>query len=206
MISERIMSIISISGVSRGKIIHTVLSIFLLLTAAFATEFRVDKEAENIVRFISQAPLEDITGVTDKIDGYILWDKNDMTAKSEFYFEVDLASIDTGIGLRNRHLRENYLETDEYQFVSYGGKIIKAVKSDSNIIDIVTSGTFKLHGVERNVQIDGKLYKLENGYRASSQFSIKLQDYKIERPQLMLLKIGEVIQLDVNFYAKEYLE
>ena len=39
-----------------------------------AGEYHVDKERENQVKFISDAPLEDFEGVTDKIDGYIFWE------------------------------------------------------------------------------------------------------------------------------------
>ena len=179
--------------------------LLLLSTAIFAVEYRVDREQENLVKFTSDAPLEEIVGVTEKIDGYILWEGEDLT-ESEFYFEVDLASIDTGIGLRNRHMRDNYLETDKYQFASYEGKITGAVQNGENTFDIVTAGTFKLHGVESQIEIPGVISKIENGYKAESRFEIKLQDYKIERPQLMLLKIGEVIQLHVTFYTKEYTE
>jgi polyisoprenoid-binding protein YceI len=172
----------------------------------FAIEFHVDREQDNQVKFTSDAPMEEIVGVTDKIDGYVMWEGENLTAGSEFYFQVDLASIDTGIGLRNRHMRDNYLETDKYRFASYKGQLSEAVENEDDVIDIKTSGTFELHGVERKIDIDGKISKIENGYKATSQFSIKLADYKIERPQLMLLKIGEVIQLDITFFTKQLKE
>ncbi|MBK9304990.1 MAG: YceI family protein [bacterium] len=40
--------------------------------------------------------------------------------------DVDLAALDTGIGLRNRHMRENHLETDRFpQAVFRGARILK---------------------------------------------------------------------------------
>lgn len=184
----------------------TSLYILLMSAALWAVEFHVDKEQKNLVKFISDAPVEQIVGVTDKIDGYILWDGDDLTAKSEFYFEVDLATLDTGIGLRNRHMRDEYLETDKYPYASYGGKLTEVSTNDDGSLNITSTGTFRLHGVEKKINIDGVITKTENGYTASSRFTVKLEDYNIERPQFMLLKIGEVIQLDIQFYAKEFKE
>ena len=183
-------------------------SLYLLILSAsiFAAEYHVDKEKENQVQFISEAPIEEIVGVTEKIDGYVLWDGDDKTKNSEFYFEVDLASIDTGIGLRNRHMRENYLETEKFPFAAFKGKIDQAVAAGETAFDIKTSGMFTLHGIDREIQISGKISKTKDGYMATSTFEIKLEDYKIERPQLMLLKIGETIQLNVKFHTKEFKE
>lgn len=183
-----------------------ILIILIGIAVIFAAEFHVDKEQENLVKFTSDAPVEKIVGVTDKIDGYILWQDDNFAQNSEFYFEVDLASIDTGIGLRNRHMRENYLETDKYPFASYGGQITQVVDNEDGTFMVTTSGTFKLHGVEREIQLDGLVSKIADGYKAESRFEVKLADYNIERPQFMFLKIGEVIQLEVTFFTKEFKE
>ncbi len=182
------------------------LSVLLLTTVLNAVEFHVDKKQNNQVKFTSDAPLEEIVGVTNKIDGYVMGESDDMTSNSEFYFEVDLASLDTGIGLRNRHMRDEYLETDKYPFASYGGTLTSAVQNADGSISIKSRGTFKLHGVEKKIELDGLLVKTEQGYKASSQFSVKLEDYKIERPQLMMMKIGDTIELDVQFYTTKVQE
>ena len=84
----------------------------------------MNRDHDNLVRFISQAPIEDFDGVTDRIDGYVLLDglRFESSAggpETEFYLEVELASLDTGIGLRNRHMRENYLEVEEYPYATF---------------------------------------------------------------------------------------
>ena len=68
-----------------------------------ATEFHVDHDADKDVRFTSQAPIEEVVGVTDRIDGYVLLNRPRLEAGSategtQLYLEVDLASLDTGLG------------------------------------------------------------------------------------------------------------
>ena len=72
----------------------------------------MDLKAKNLVAFISDAPIEDIEGVTSAIDGYVIWSGDSLTLdanyeSSEVYFEVELAGLKTGIGLRDSHLRDN---------------------------------------------------------------------------------------------------
>jgi len=182
--------------------IYRILVLVLIgVIVGYTTEYHVDKEKPREVKFISDAPVEKIEGITDKVDGYVLLQSEALTGDNEFYFEVDLNSIDTGIGLRNRHMRENYLHTDKYPYASYAGKITTATPTDSSAINVETTGTFELHGVKKQVQIDGQIFPTDNGYKASAQFEVKLEDYNIERPQLMLLKIGEVMQLQIEFYV-----
>jgi polyisoprenoid-binding protein YceI len=91
---------------------------FLLFLFQFgyciSAEYHVDRKGQNLVKFISDAPLDNFEGTTDNVDGYIVWDGDNPVNNSEFHFEAELSTLDTGIGLRNRHMRENYLETDKY--------------------------------------------------------------------------------------------
>lgn len=102
---------------------HIILVFLIIFFQNSVTELQVDHTKKNLVRFISDAPIENFEGITNNIDGYIYFEQEDFTNNSELYFEVDLRTIDTGIGLRNRHMRDNYLETDQYPFTFFSGKI-----------------------------------------------------------------------------------
>jgi len=175
--------------------------------AARALECHVDTSAQNLVRFVSDAPIEDFDGKTRNIDGYVYWDGDSLTAESnydgsELYFEVPLVTLRTGIGLRDRHMRENYLETDEHPYASYKG-VIAGVEPDSAGGWIVHSeGELSIHGTTRNMQLDCRVTPHPGGFRVTSAFSVKLPDYQIEVPSLMFMKISEVIQLELVFYMK----
>ena len=186
-----------ISALSLSLLISTVLP-------SGAAEYHVDKEADNLVKFISKAPLEEFEGVTDRIDGYVLWFGPDSLEKSEVYLEVELGDLDTGIGLRNRHMRDNYLETDKYPYAQYSGKCIDIQREQPAGVHIVTcEGTMKIHGVENPLQIQGRVEEVDNGIRVATEFSVELPDYDIAVPKVMFLKINETIRLDIRFTVKQ---
>ena len=178
--------------------------LFLLMTGVvLAGEYHVDKDKSNMVKFISDAPIEDFEGVTDQIDGYLYWADSDMTNKSEMYFEVDLNALDTGIGLRNRHMRENYLETDQYPVTHFRGKIIRASVVDDTLTTVQANGNIFIHGIEKPLEVTGQLINKQDGYRIKTSFNVKLSDFEIEIPSIMFYKIDENMDLQLDFYVKE---
>lgn len=178
----------------------------LLFVPLRAKEYQVDKKQDNRVVFLSDAPLEDIEGKTDKIDGYVFWPGDDTSLEraaangGEFYFEVVLDDLDTGIGLRNRHMRENYLETDKHPLASYRGVITDVKKQADTEYSIDLSGQFALHGIEQTRLITVNAVSHGDGYRVRGEFMLRLEEHDIEIPRLMFLKVDQNIHLSLDFY------
>jgi polyisoprenoid-binding protein YceI len=182
----------------KTAVFSLVISVSLLL----AGEHQVDKNQNNMVKFISDAPIENFEGVTDKIDGYLYWQGEDFTSESQIYLEVDLNSLDTGIGLRNRHMRENYLETDKYPITYFQGKIISSSKNPEGSYTVEADGSIFIHGVNRPLKVHGSLNSVDKGYHIRAEFNVKLSDFDIEIPSIMFYKINEVMELKLDFYLK----
>jgi polyisoprenoid-binding protein YceI len=170
----------------------------------WAAEYQVDREADNRVVFTSDAPIEDFQGTTGRIDGYVVFDGDSLAAgmncdSSSLFFEVDLASLDTGIGLRNRHMRENYLETDKFAYASFLGRLtdVDLCGPDSSLVR--ASGTMSIHGVSNPFEVGCTLVPTSQGYRVQAAFVVRLSDYEIDVPSLMFMKISEDIALRLDF-------
>ncbi len=176
----------------------------LVPVGAVAQEYHVDLERRRSVRFVSGAPFGDFEGRTERIDGYVLLEEGSLMAGGaggKIYFEVELASLDTGMGLRDRHMRENYLETERFPYAEYSAEI-EGVRVDSGGGWIVTaSGTFRVHGVGRPLSAECPVSPTGGGYRVRCEFQVRLPDHDIEIPSLMFLKISEVVELTVDFHV-----
>ena len=96
-----------------------------------AGEWHIDKKAENKVKFTSKVVVLEFEGVTDQIDGYLFWDGEELvTTNSQVLFEVDLNTVETGNGKRDRDMRD-VLKTSEWQYTSFKGEIIDVQKRES---------------------------------------------------------------------------
>jgi polyisoprenoid-binding protein YceI len=182
-----------------------ILILIFLFASIFlqAQEHFVDKQKNNLVKFISKTPIESFEGVTNQIDGYMYWDNDDLTNKSQLYFEVNLDALDTGIGLRNRHMKENYLETFRYPYAQFNGKVVKEEKVSDIKSKVTVEGEMFIHGVAKKINLQGTVEKNKPSYRIQTEFTIKLSDFKIEVPSLMFMRISEEIRLVLDFFIKE---
>lgn len=178
-------------------------AMILLSSIIIAQEYHVNKSEDNLVKFISDAPLENFEGVTNYIDGYMYLQSLDDLTDNQIYFEVDLTTLDTGIGLRNRHMRDNYLETNKYRFAFFQGNIGKLEKVLEDEYSAEVKGTMFIHGVTNEITINGSIRKIDSGFFIETEFPISLVDYNIDIPQLMFMKIDEVMQLQLKFYLEK---
>ena len=184
------------------NLILIALLVFIYSNTFAKVEHQVDKSKKNVVKFISDAPVEDFEGITSSIDGYMLGEKGDFKG-TEFYFEVDLNTVDTDNGLRNRHMRENYLHTDKYPMTTFEGKIIESKKIDEKHYEVKAKGMFQVHGVSKEKTIEADIYVYGEIYHVKTKFVVTLTDHKIEVPSLMLVKIDPDIDLRLDFFLKE---
>ena len=107
----------------------------------------------NVFSFESKAPLETIIGRTNKVTGKISVNPMDISSGAMAKFVVDLGSITTGIGLRDQHMREGYLETDTYPTATLTldglTKVSKSKLEDMQSVRADADATLELHGVKR---------------------------------------------------------
>jgi len=170
-----------------------------------AAEYHIDTTAQRLVRFISEAPLDNFDGVTNRIDGFAVIPPNagqqgQNYDSAQFYFEVDLNSLDTGIGLRNRHMRENYLETDSYPFARYAGRVSGVDRGSDTAFFVSATGELTIHGVKRPLATTITAVKDRQRYHVRTHFPVALPDFKIKVPKLMFMKISDTVQVQVDFY------
>lgn len=180
--------------------------------------FTVEDERNN-VSFTSDAPIELIVGRTSKISGMIFIDESLDLKKSasKVSFDVDLASIDTGIPLRNEHMRDNFLETSKYPKATFKVKQITPESpsklTDGKLLKLIAKGDFTVHGVtvEKSIPIKVTYFKegdlthnrFEHGdvIRIQSTFEVPLAEHKIKRPEVILQKLTDTVIITIDAYA-----
>lgn len=188
-------------------------------SSAEPTKFIVDDPGgRNTVEFNSEAPIEVIVGTTNQISGNITFDPMDVQQAVSGRITVDLNTLTTGIALRDEHMKsDGYLNTAIYPLAEFD--FDSPLKSDITKIepgkpfDFVLGGKFSLHGVTRSITVTGKAsyFKevkelVDYGYPGdmisfNGAFQVKLSDYNINRPQMLMMKLAEDINVRVNFTA-----
>jgi len=61
----------------------------------------------------------------------------------------------------------------------------------------------KIHGIEKPFSADGIVVPSKNNFQIKSNFNIKLTDFNIKIPKLMIMKIDENITVHIDFFVKK---
>lgn len=187
-----------------------------LLTAAFATSiaisimhvaaaasighFEVEGSEESRVQFVSEAPLEKISGVGHTVTGQLDFDPSAIS-KTKGTIELDVASIRTNVDLRDEHLRsEAWLDAKKYPKILF--KITKVEGPDKLMmkqsVDLIIKGKVSMHGVTRDETATAQVrWVSDKAIRVKASFKVNLADYKISVPAVVRLKVANQIALNV---------
>lgn len=172
-------------------------------TAADAT-WRIGDGSE--VAFTSKASLETFDGRTQVVHGEVTCDPGDLSGPLTLRVEVDLASLDTGIGLRNTHMRERHLQTDRYPQAVFTGRAVAsatpAALEPGQAARVAVTGELALHGVTRPLTVEAEVtLGGDGGLRIVAAFPVRLSDHDIPRPQFLALKLADEQQVRVELVA-----
>lgn len=113
---------------------------------------------------------------------------------------VNLDSLDTGMGLRNRHMKEKYLKTAENPkaLLKFDGvELPHSFPADAEIRDQTVQATLTVNKTERPVTVT---YSIDKEARLKASFKIKITDFNIEIPSFMNVTVADSV--DVNIETK----
>ncbi len=155
------------------------------------------KSIKSYVRFYSEAPVENIEAVNTKSTS--IFD----AGSKRIAFSVPIRDFYFAKALMQEHFNENYMESEKYPTATFSGQIVGLDPNSSATQQVKAEGKLSIHGVEKDVVIEGELKPGENYIKVKSKFMVKLEDYNIKVPSIVTYNISEIIEVTVLFdYAK----
>jgi len=119
---------------------------------------------------------------------------------------VDLRTVDTGIDLRNDHLREKYFEVDKgagYDQAVLSEVALQGLNADAPAGKGSFTGSLMLHGVKKTVTGPVEIRQAGAGWRVRASFPVNLPDYNIDKPRYLGVGVKDTVQVSVAFAATQ---
>ncbi len=169
--------------------------VFLLASVQLQAQKYVSQES--FIKFFSTAPLEDIEATNETARSVI-----DL-GKGELAFVVTIKDFQFEKSLMQEHFNENYLESEKYPKSTFKAKIVNwsGMKGKSTV---KAKGQLEIHGVTREVEIEGTLDYQDNKVQIDAVFPVKVADYKIKIPKAVFYNIAEEVEVTVKFVYQPY--
>jgi polyisoprenoid-binding protein YceI len=118
---------------------------------------------------------------------------------------VDLDSLKTGIALRDRHMKEEYLQVDRYpRAVLTVSRLDVTHVPDGSAFGAVAvpfEGTLSLHGMEKPVSGQAKVSRNDTRVTVNAAFTIMLREFGIEVPKYLGITVAEKVDVKAAFSA-----
>ena len=187
---------------------------------AAVREFKVDDAwGRDVVQFRTTAPMEEIVGTTNEIVGTVRIDPAAVRGAGTYArFDVDLTTLKTGIGMRDRSVMKS-LGAETQPKGTFTLTRVKTASADAlspnAAVTIVAEGTFSLHGITKTIEVPATLTYIPRGgpfsqmrpgnfVRMTAAFDIKLADYNVDRSgPVLVLQVGETAHVTISAMASD---
>jgi polyisoprenoid-binding protein YceI len=164
------------------------------------------------VTFESDAPIENIVGITSAVSGAIVIDLDSPTASPSARVSVALAKVRTGIAKRDEHMRSgDFLDTANHPTAVFELErvVLKGSLANRRGVKATLHGKFTLHGVSRDVAVavvighrkataDMAKFGIKGDVlRIKGSFKIAMSDYGIKVPSKLGAKVSNTVKISL---------
>lgn len=157
--------------------------------------FRIQAEASDVT-FKATSRLMNAEGRFHNMSGEIVVDPADITT-ARVALRVEAPSIDTGIGMRDNHLRsEDFLDARQFPLLTFESTRVEAIGRRANVF-----GRLTIHGVTREIAVPVDVDVSATALVAGGEFVINRRDYGIDY-QSVLNPIGNEVRIAFTFRAR----
>lgn len=142
--------------------------------------------------FTSSVPLHTFTGTSSNLTGMIDLGENLVD------FFIDLNTMRTGIDRRDRDMFRT-LDVETFPFAEFTGSL--DVPFDENSTEEQTvnvTGEFTIHGVSREVTVEGTLQKSEEHIHLEAEWILDITDYEIEPPGILFYRVRDELDMRIE--------
>lgn len=162
----KILSIIKKNNVK--KIIYPFAAVVIILTSAFTASKSIDWKITDdySVKFDGGDPSGEFKG----LKGTISFDPENL-GSSKFSTSIDVASINTGNGMKNTHAKsEKWFDAEKYPSITFNSSSISKTSAG-----YLATGTLDMHGVQKEVTIPFTF----NNNVFEGEFEVNRMDYNV---------------------------
>ena len=141
----------------------------------------------------------EVKGTSQKLEGRALVSP-DGSAKVQV--RAPLASFDSGNSNRDAHMREATHEL-QHHYVTIWGRLAGVSVPLPAPLDTTMQAQVELNGQKNAVPVALKLESIEGKVRGTFSFPISLESFKIERPELLLIKVDDTVKIEGTLLFEE---
>ena len=153
------------------------------------------------VWFAASTPLETVEAHNHQATSYIDSNTGDIAC------QLLMKSFKFDKALMEEHFNENYVESDKFPKGEFKGKISNLSEINfkkDGIYKAVADGSLTIHGVTKQMKIEGTIEVKDNDLVVKAQTTITPEEFNIAIPAIVKDKIAKTIDINVDMTYNPY--
>jgi polyisoprenoid-binding protein YceI len=111
---------------------------------------------------------------------------------------VDATSGTTGIGMRDREMRDNVLQTQRYPEISFAPRQVEGRPVPNGDFTMRVKGLMLLHGDQHDLTLVFTIHRTGDDFTAAAHFTIPYVSWGLKDPSLLFLTVSDQVIVNVN--------
>ena len=171
-----------------NKLIYPIAAVLILAGSAFT--FIAAQNWQIAEGYSIAFSSDDASGIFKGFKGNIAFDEQNPAA-SKFDVTIDVATINTGNGLQNKHAKsDEWFDAAKYPQMHFVSQKIARAGNGYQV-----TGDLEIHGVKKAITVPFTFKKTATGGVFASTFTVNRNDFKLGKPGG---DVGEQIKLDIS--------
>ena len=175
------------------------LTIAVLVHGAASAELRSGTleldPSKTLIEFRLAGPLHTIHGTFKLERGTIIGDP--ATGKAGGSIVVDARSGDTGIGARDKDMRESVLEAQRYPEIILDPQLCTLEMRSGGQFQATMRGVMTLHGGRHDIALTVQGQLVGDNLTAKAHFSVPYVDWGLKDPSVLFLTVAKQVDIDI---------
>ena len=176
---------------------NPLLAVVLAATLPLGSVLSVDDSSSRLTFHVTHK-LHRVEGESSSIEGKAMVRDGQVITM----VRVPVASFHSGDGNRDAHMQET-LNVEKYPFIVWKG--VAPLESNNAVPSgkVNMAGRLEFHGVSRDVTVPLDVEPRPDGaLRIHGTLAVSLDEFRVDRPSLLFVKIDDTCRIDVDFVLK----
>lgn len=135
------------------------------------------------------------TGVVRNVDARIVVREQGDAFSADVEVRVDARTLTTGVGVRDRQMRRDFLETDRFPTITFRGTAVPRSRPGALAFPAVLRGSLTIKDVTREVEIPLRVTALADSYLADGQVMVRMSDFRIPIPRFLVFVAEDPVEI-----------
>ena len=176
--------------------LYITICVLLLVQSTFAQDKYFTKQG--YLSFFSHSLVEDIKADNRQVLSII------DTVTGEMAIQLLMRSFQFKKALMREHFNENYVESYKYPKAVFSGRIMNYNERKEKSFEAEIKGTLTVRGIEKEITTIAKVTKSIDEIILTGDFVVKVADYDIKIPAIVVNNIAKNIKITYELRHKPY--